>query len=210
VEEEEAPVANSHADLTGGRLGSEGTGGAASAACQRLTKSLAVPEPGGIGKGWGGSGSWDGPTGTAATGGGGRGTSQREGRRAIATVGDSGSAHQRKGDVTGGASPRFHPRLPRQSHTGASSSPARATSAQLPFRPRPAAHDRVFRSVCLPPRLQQQHVNSASAAPPRARASDERQAAPERMHAKEMDHGPDTAAPAASDGSLERKFELIP
>lgn len=140
MEEEEAPVANRHADLTGGRLGSEGTGGAASAACQRLTKSLAVPEPGGIGKGWGGSGSWGGPTGTA-TGGGGRGTSQREGRRAIATVGDSGSAHQRKGDVTGGASPRFHPRLPRQSHTGASSARSRderaAAVSAAPSRPRP-------------------------------------------------------------------------
>ncbi|KAK8460660.1 hypothetical protein SEVIR_2G365450v4 [Setaria viridis] len=62
---EEAPLATRHADLTGGRaLGSEGTGGA-SAACQRLTKRLAVPEPGGIGKGWGWGWEWEGELGRA-------------------------------------------------------------------------------------------------------------------------------------------------
>ncbi|PVH65049.1 hypothetical protein PAHAL_2G412000 [Panicum hallii] len=118
-----------------------------------------------------GAGSW---TGTG-TGGGGRGRAREPTR-------DSDGRGQRiRGRATGGASPRSHPRrCARQSsqraptHAAAS---ARATSAKLPFRPRPRPG---FPLGLLAPLL----CNTREPSPSRVRASDKRQAALERMRAK--------------------------
>jgi len=115
-------------------------------------------------------------TGTG-TGGGGRGRAREPTR----TRDSDGRGQRIRGRATGGASPRSHPR--RAAPVSRRSAPPHTRRPPLARRARSCrfdhAHDRVSRSVCWLP-SSATHVNPSRA----PCASDERQAAHERMRAK--------------------------